>query len=154
MGAARQFNTAMTGRYLRAIDFIKLHYCLSQRTDNAFWTDNADPVSIPEGLPGPPGDVAAPPAQRVRLPEPARELLQLISSTYLYGMGLQDRRRSARHVHGGLAQADFWRGCATRGCAPPPAYPTIAPCMTDVYTKGFSSKPDLAIAEAGEAPRR
>ena len=37
-------------RYERVIDFIKLHYCLTQRTDSAFWTDNADPRSIPATL--------------------------------------------------------------------------------------------------------
>lgn len=48
--AARQFNAAMRERYERIVDFLKLHYCLTQRTDHAFWTDNADPASIPATL--------------------------------------------------------------------------------------------------------
>lgn len=47
---ARTFNRLMRERYERVTDFLKLHYCLSQRTDNAFWTDNTDPASIPASL--------------------------------------------------------------------------------------------------------
>jgi tryptophan 7-halogenase len=48
--AARRFNTMICARYERIIDFIKMHYCLSQRRDSAFWADNADPAGIPESL--------------------------------------------------------------------------------------------------------
>ena len=47
---AKLFNNQMTTRYARIIDFIKLHYCLTQRTDTPFWIDNADSRSIPESL--------------------------------------------------------------------------------------------------------
>ncbi len=47
---ARTFNRMMRERYERVADFIKLHYCLTQRTDSRFWTDNADPRSIPPSL--------------------------------------------------------------------------------------------------------
>ncbi len=49
---ARQFNQMMVARYERIIDFIKMHYCLSQRRDSAFWIDNTDPASIPQTLQG------------------------------------------------------------------------------------------------------
>lgn len=48
--AARQFNELMRERYVRIVDFIKLHYCLTQRTDSRFWIDNADPASMPASL--------------------------------------------------------------------------------------------------------
>ena len=48
--AAKLFNDLMKSRYERIVDFIKLHYCLSQRTDSQFWRDNVDPVSIPVSL--------------------------------------------------------------------------------------------------------
>ncbi|WP_428312888.1 tryptophan halogenase family protein [Hydrocarboniphaga sp.] len=48
--AAQQFNEKMSGRYANVADFIKLHYCLSQRRDSAFWTDNCDRQSIPDSL--------------------------------------------------------------------------------------------------------
>lgn len=47
---ADTFNHLMRERYARVTDFIKMHYCLTQRTDTAFWTDNADPASIPASL--------------------------------------------------------------------------------------------------------
>ena len=47
---ARLYNQLMRERYERVVDFVKLHYCLTQRTDSAFWTDNADPASIPATL--------------------------------------------------------------------------------------------------------
>ena len=47
---ARTFNQMMKARYERIVDFVKLHYCLTQRTDSRFWTDNADPASIPHTL--------------------------------------------------------------------------------------------------------
>ena len=40
----------MRERYERIVDFIKLHYCLTQRVDSRFWIDNADPASIPDSL--------------------------------------------------------------------------------------------------------
>ena len=48
--SARQFNATMQRRYERALDFIKLHYCISQRRDTDFWRDNADPRSSPDSL--------------------------------------------------------------------------------------------------------
>ncbi len=47
---AKVFNQMMKARYERIVDFVKLHYCLSQRTDSQFWIDNADPASIPHTL--------------------------------------------------------------------------------------------------------
>lgn len=48
--AARQFNELMRKRYERALDFIKLHYCLTERKDSAFWRDNVLSDSIPDSL--------------------------------------------------------------------------------------------------------
>jgi tryptophan halogenase len=42
---ARVFNEMMTARFERVVDFLKLHYALTQRTDTPFWRDNADPAS-------------------------------------------------------------------------------------------------------------
>jgi tryptophan 7-halogenase len=47
---ARRFNETTRYRWGRIIDFLKLHYILSQRTDSKFWIDNRDPASIPESL--------------------------------------------------------------------------------------------------------
>jgi len=47
---ARQFNALMRARYERIADFIKLHYCLSRRTDTPFWRDNTDLRTVPDSL--------------------------------------------------------------------------------------------------------
>jgi tryptophan halogenase len=48
--AAGVFNKVMTTRFELAVDFLKLHYGLSKRTDCGFWTDNADPRSFSDRL--------------------------------------------------------------------------------------------------------
>jgi tryptophan halogenase len=48
--AAKQYNGIMRRRFERTLDFIKLHYCISERRDSRFWLDNADSASIPESL--------------------------------------------------------------------------------------------------------
>jgi flavin-dependent dehydrogenase len=46
---AKRFNETFLYRWDRIIDFLKLHYILSQRKE-AFWRDNRDPETIPESL--------------------------------------------------------------------------------------------------------
>lgn len=48
--SARQFNRLMLRRYEQTRDFIKLHYCISERRDTAFWRDNVEPASVPDSL--------------------------------------------------------------------------------------------------------
>ncbi len=48
--AARRFNDAFTYRWERVIDFLKLHYVLSQRRDSAYWRDNCRADAIPDRL--------------------------------------------------------------------------------------------------------
>ncbi|GGI99172.1 tryptophan halogenase [Shewanella hanedai] len=45
-----QFNQVMEYAWERVVEFIKLHYCLSDRTDSQFWIDNRDPSTIPDEL--------------------------------------------------------------------------------------------------------
>jgi tryptophan 7-halogenase len=47
---AARFNDVTHYRWGRIIDFLKLHYCLTKRTDSQFWIDNADPATIPDRL--------------------------------------------------------------------------------------------------------
>jgi tryptophan 7-halogenase len=48
--SARGFNRHMAARFEAIVEFLKLHYCVSRRTDTAYWRDNTDPASWPEGL--------------------------------------------------------------------------------------------------------
>lgn len=45
-GIAGRFNQRVRYAWDRVIDFIKLHYCLSQRDDSDFWRDNRDPATL------------------------------------------------------------------------------------------------------------
>jgi len=47
---AKRFNQRFRYRWDRIIDFLKLHYCITQRSDSQFWIDNKDPETIPESL--------------------------------------------------------------------------------------------------------
>ena len=46
----KNFNQHFTMRMERSIEFIKLHYCISERRDSEYWRDNCDPKTIPENL--------------------------------------------------------------------------------------------------------
>ncbi len=46
----RRFNEVTMYRFGRIVDFLKLHYVLTKRTDTAFWRDNVDPAGVPERL--------------------------------------------------------------------------------------------------------
>jgi tryptophan halogenase len=47
---AARFNASTHYRWGRIIDFLKLHYVLTKRTDSAFWRDNLRPETIPDRL--------------------------------------------------------------------------------------------------------
>jgi tryptophan halogenase len=47
---AARFNATTHYRWGRIIDFLKLHYVLTKRTDSAFWRDNVLPETIPDRL--------------------------------------------------------------------------------------------------------
>lgn len=47
---AGRFNQRFLYRWQRIIEFLKLHYVLSSRTDSQYWIDNKSPESIPERL--------------------------------------------------------------------------------------------------------
>lgn len=47
---AKRFNDNFLYRWDRIVDFLKLHYLLSKRTDTPFWLDNRDPATIPDSL--------------------------------------------------------------------------------------------------------
>ena len=49
---ARRYNETTHYRWGRIIDFLKLHYSLTQRTDTEFWRDNQRAETIPDRLQG------------------------------------------------------------------------------------------------------
>ncbi len=93
---AKRFNERMLYHWERVIEFLKLHYVLSERSDNRYWEDCRDPETCPEGLrekltlwqQQPPWHDDAP---RVD------ELFPSASYQYvLYGMGFRPRYSTAR----------------------------------------------------------
>lgn len=44
------YNRILHNHYDNIADFLKLHYCLSNRRDTAFWRDNCDTATIPPSL--------------------------------------------------------------------------------------------------------
>lgn len=47
---AKRFNQTLTHHWQRIIDFLKLHYVMTQRRDTEYWNDNCLECSIPESL--------------------------------------------------------------------------------------------------------
>lgn len=47
---AKRFNQVQTYRWDRIVDFLKLHYVLSKRTDSDFWIDNRADSTVPDSL--------------------------------------------------------------------------------------------------------
>jgi tryptophan halogenase len=46
----KRFNHVMGYAWDRVVDFVKLHYCISDREDSQFWLDNKKPETIPNSL--------------------------------------------------------------------------------------------------------
>jgi len=47
---ASEFNVDVRKQWDKVIDFVKLHYCLSDRDDSEFWRSNSDTTSVPQSL--------------------------------------------------------------------------------------------------------
>ena len=47
---ATRFNDAFRYRWERAVEFLKLHYLLSKRSDSAYWLDHRAPATVPPRL--------------------------------------------------------------------------------------------------------
>ena len=111
---ARRFNTMTRYRWDRIIEFLKLHYVLSEREDSAFWRDNRDPATIPQDLQdqlelwrdSPPGEHDF---------SSAHEMFPAASYQYvLYGMGFRTRPRPGRLANAEAAQDAFDRTAALK----------------------------------------
>jgi flavin-dependent dehydrogenase len=91
---AGRFNQRFTYHWQRVIEFLKLHYVLSSRTDSTYWRDHGRQESIPERL----SDLLElwqfqPPSRHDFLQ--AEEIFPSASYQYmLYGMGFKTQQRS------------------------------------------------------------
>ncbi len=140
---AQRFNDAFSYRWARIIDFLKLHYALSQRSDSDYWRDHRQPSSMPERL---------------------RELLQLwhhrapyrgdlfrieevfpaASYQYvLYGMGFKPTAAPVRPARLAQAQACF-RDAATITRRLLGGLPRHRDLIQHIHLHGMPPAPDLA----------
>ncbi len=86
--AAQRFNETFRYRWERIIEFLKLHYVLSQRNE-PYWRAHRDAVSIPERLREQLAQWQARPPSRLDFPH-AEEIFPAASYQYvLYGMGFK-----------------------------------------------------------------
>jgi tryptophan 7-halogenase len=94
---ARRFNDAFTYRWERVIDFLKMHYVLTKRTDTDFWRDNCRAQSISDRLRDQLTLWRHQPPSRYDFHR-VEEVFPSASYQYvLYGMGFRpDRREPAR----------------------------------------------------------
>jgi tryptophan halogenase len=136
--AAQKFNAHMTRRYERIVDFIKMHYYLTRRTDSEFWRDNARPDSAPESL------LAHLETWRHRPPSAADFALDHESfapANYqyvLYGMGFRTARLpDPPAANAALARREFARvrAAAQRAAT---ALPPHRELLERVYQAGFN----------------
>ena len=93
---ARRFNEKMTYHWQRVIEFLKLHYVLSQRDDSSYWRACRDPASCPDSL----RDKLTLWQQQAPWHDDAPRVDELFpSASYqfvLYGMGFRPALRPAR----------------------------------------------------------
>ena len=135
---AKLFNHAMAERYRGAADFIKLHYCISRRTDNDFWIDNCRRESIPDSL------AALLEMWRERAPDPfdfptVHDSFESFNYQYiLYGMGYPTNVKANRAAYPYAEQAtrEFQRIRETsrRAAAGMPDHRAL---LSEVYQHGF-----------------
>jgi flavin-dependent dehydrogenase len=107
---ARRFNDWFSYRWERIIDFLKLHYVLSQRVDSAFWRDNRRVESIPDRLRELLSLWRHQPPSRYDFPR-IEEIFPSASYQYvLYGMGFRpEGRPTARRSDNGALADRFFR---------------------------------------------
>lgn len=90
---ARRFNDAFAYRWERVVDFLKLHYVLSRRTDSDYWHEHRRAQSVPERLRELLALWRQQPPSRYDFPR-SEEIFPSASYQYiLYGMGFDPQPR-------------------------------------------------------------
>jgi tryptophan 7-halogenase len=137
--AARRFSDLMVKRCSRIVNFLKMHYCLSQRPE-PFWIDNRRAQTIPDEL--------ATLLEAWRQRPPSRfdfisdyETFPYFSYQYvLYGMGFRTQLQGARARYGGsqAARSAFLQ-LRRFGQEAVKDLPTHRALIEQVYRDGFHS---------------
>jgi tryptophan halogenase len=137
---ARRYNRKFLRHWNQIIEFLKLHYVLSARTDSAYWQDNRVAASIPEKL----GEQLS--LWRYRSPwhqdaEAVDELFPTASYQYiLYGMGFGTvPRRTRSHLQNQRQRqaSELIRSNAAKAAQLKRALPTNRELLDKVREYGF-----------------
>jgi len=138
---ATRFNQMISKRYENIIDFLKLHFCLSRRTED-FWRDNADPSTYPERLTHFLEEWKRRPPNRYDF-DLDHETFVFFSYQYiLYGMGFQTDFEAARGSYRNAAEAQkIFDRIKVFGQQAVKDLPTHRNLITQIYAHGFSPKP-------------
>ena len=136
---ARRFNDAFEYRWERVIDFLKLHYVLTQRTDSDFWLDHCRPASIPDRLQEQLTLWRHQPPSRYDF-QRAEEVFPSASYQYvLYGMGFRpDRPQAARRADDVERADSYFREAAELTRKMLPALPTNRALIGHIKRHGLS----------------
>ena len=103
---AGRFNDTFTYRWERVVDFLKLHYVLTKRTDSDFWRDNCRRESIPDRLQELLSHWRHQPPSRYDFYR-VDEVFPSASYQYiLYGMGFQPEARPATRREDDVRKAE------------------------------------------------
>ncbi len=103
--AGRQYNRLMAGRFAAIVEFLKLHYGISQRRDTAYWRDNTDPASFPEGLRDKLAQWRHRPPSRFDFVVDHETFLPASWQFILYGMGFRTDPQTVGALHRDDAEA-------------------------------------------------
>lgn len=135
---ARRFNDAFLYRWERVIDFLKLHYILTRRTDSAYWRDNCRADSIPDRLRDLTEFWRYQPPSRYDLPR-IEEIFPSASYQYvLYGMGFRPQSPPAMRRSDDPERADeFFREAAVLTGKMLKALPTNRELISHIKRNGL-----------------
>lgn len=136
--SARDFNRRMNETYADIIDFVKLHYAITKRTDSQFWIDNANPDTWTDTL----RDKLDSWQRRVPGLYEFSGFPQVFGLTnhlqVLYGMDyvpdLTGQEHKFRHMEAARAQSRKCQGAAQGGLAVMPMHRDL---IDQIYTQGF-----------------
>ncbi|TYK66403.1 tryptophan halogenase family protein [Colwellia echini] len=106
---SKRYNKQFLYRWERIIDFLKLHYVLTKRTDSAYWVDNCALETIPESL----QELMTLWKQQPPGPQDFHHVEEVFPSAswqyILYGMGFEtaENSRSRKFVNENMAHKFF-----------------------------------------------
>ena len=134
---ASRFNSSFSYRWERVIDFLKLHYALSRRSDTAYWRDHVAPEHVPKRL----RDLLTlwrhrPPSRRDF--DRVDELFPSASYQYvLFGMGFKPEPGAYAQQAGSDAADGFFRETAALTRKMLPALPSNRALIDHILRHGM-----------------